>query len=225
MMKSYEILKSVSLFHGINESECEAMLSCLSSRIRHYGRNEAVFRKGEPAEYVGIILNGQAQVIKEDYYGNRSLLTVLNRGMLFGETFACADIKTLPVSVFTTADSDILFIDYRRLTVTCQRTCSFHSRVILNMLQILASKNLMLNQKLEFVTRRTTREKLLAYLSFEAEKSGSSHFTIPYSRQELADYLSVDRSAMSAELGRLRDAGILRFHKNQFDMFDNQNPA
>lgn len=220
-MRNYlEILKSVPLFAGINESDMESLLSCLSAREAHYDKNEAVFHKDEDAVNVGIILSGEVQVIREDYYGNRSILAKLNQGMLFGETFVCADIKKLPVSVFTTTESNVLFIDYRRIVTTCTETCVFHSRLIFNMLKILAQKNIMLNQKIEFVTKRTTREKLLAYLSTEAQKAGSNSFAIAFNRQELADYLSVDRSAMSAELCRLRDDGLIRFNKNKFELFN-----
>lgn len=218
MKNYYEILKSVSLFDGIKEEDYPSLLTCLSAKVKHYDKNQIVFMKGDDAEKVGIVLSGQAQVVKEDYYGNRSLLTNLEKGMLFGETFVCADIKKLPVSVITTSESNILFIDYIKLSTSCTNACSFHNRMIQNMLKILAMKNLMLNQKIEFISRRTTKEKLLAYLSLEAEKAGGSQFTIPFNRQELADYLSVDRSAMSAELCKLRDEGIIRFHKNEFEL-------
>lgn len=216
MNKYYSILKTVALFNGIDEADYESLLSCLQAKINHYDKNESVIRQGEKAENVGILLKGQAQVIKEDYYGNRSLMTHLEAGMLFGETFACADITAFPVSVFTTADSEILFINFIKMAVTCSNSCRFHSRMLQNMLQILASKNIMLNQKIEFISKRTTKEKLLSYLSFEAQKAGNSHFVIPYNRQELADFLSVDRSAMSAELSKLRNDGVIQFHKNEF---------
>lgn len=218
-MKKYnKILKTVALFEGIDEGDFPAILSCLSAKVLHYNKNQFIFIKDEEAANVGILLTGQAQVIKEDYYGNRSLLTNLEAGMLFGETFVCADIKKLPVSVITTAESEILFLDYRKLSTSCTNACSFHHRIIQNMLHILATKNLMLNQKIEVMSRRSTREKLLAYLSVEAQKTGSSHFTIPFNRQELADFLSVDRSAMSNELCKLRDSGVIRFRKNEFEL-------
>lgn len=218
-MKEYHtILSKVELFDGIEETDYEAILSCLSAKAVRYEKNQTVFLKGDNVIQVGIILSGQVQVIKEDYYGNRSIMAKLDQGALFGETFICADIKKLPVSVFTTAESNILFIDYHRLIHTCTNTCAFHSRLIYNMLGIVARKNIMLNQKIEFMTKRTTREKLLAYLAAEAQKAGSGSFTIPYNREGLADYLSVDRSAMSAELGRMRDDGLIRFQKNNFTL-------
>ena len=177
-----------------------------------------MFSSGESIEKFGIVLSGQVQVVQDDYYGNRSILGKIDIGNLFGESFACAEIKTLPVSVITTTESELLFIDCHRLAVPCAKACGFHSRLIQNMLSIVSMKNIALTQKIEFTSKRTTREKLMAYLSSEAKNARSSRFCIPFNRQELADYLSVERSAMSAELSKLRNDGVLKFHKNQFDL-------
>ncbi len=218
MKNYYNILKLVSLFEGIQETDYPDILSCLGSRVVHYKKGQTVFQKEEEAVSVGILLSGQAQIIKEDYYGNRLLLASLETGMIFGEAFACADIKKLPVSVIATAESDIMFINYRRLSTSCTNACGFHNQLIQNMLRILAARNIQLNQKIELLSRRSIREKLMAYLSYEAQGNAGSHFTIPYNRQELADYLSVDRSALSNELCKLRDSGIIKFHKNEFEL-------
>lgn len=218
MKKYLDILKTVKLFKGIKESDLMLLLGCLSGKLQHYEKNEIVFMSGESINSFGIVLAGQVQIVQEDFYGNRSILANIGVSNLFGESFACAGIKNLPVSVIATAESDLLFIDCQRLATPCVNSCAFHSQLIQNMLHITAMKNISLMQKIEFVTKRTTREKLLAYLSSEAQKAGSSCFSIPFNRQELADYLSVDRSAMSAELGKLRDEGILKFHKNHFEL-------
>jgi len=218
MNSNLETLKSVALFKGIGESELQPLLSCLSAKPTHYEKNQIVFMSGEDISSFGIVLSGQVQVVQEDYYGNRSILANIGPGNLFGESFACAEIRTLPVSVIATAKSDLLFIDCNRLTAPCTNACAFHRRLIQNMLNIIAIKNISLTQKIEFTSKRTTREKLLAYISAEAKKAGSNRFSIPFNRQELADYLSVERSAMSAELSKLRDDGVLNFHKYQFEL-------
>lgn len=218
MKKYLDILKSVDLFKGIKESEMEPLLTCLSAQRAHYEKGQTVFFSGEGIDHFGIVLSGQVQIVQDDYYGNRSILANIGTGSLFGESFACAEIKMLPVSVITTTESELLFIDCRRLAVPCTRACGFHSRLIQNMLNIVAMKNVSLTQKIEFVSKRTTREKLLSYLSAEAKKAGDSQFSIPFNRQELADYLSVDRSAMSAELSKLRDDGVLNYRKNKFEL-------
>jgi CRP-like cAMP-binding protein len=218
-MKRYlEILRSVVLFKGIEESNLQALLSCLSAKIAHFEKNQIVFMSGENIKSFGIVLSGQVQVVQEDYYGNKCIIANIGAGNLFGEAFTFADIKTLPVSVFTTTESNLLFIDSHRLIAPCSKVCDFHSRLIYNMLNIIAMKNISLTQKIEFTSKRTTREKLLAYLSAEVQKAKSNQFSIPFNRQELADYLSVDRSAMSTELCKLRDDGVLKFNKNQFEL-------
>jgi len=218
MKKYLDILKSVDLFRDIEESELQPLLSCLSAKEGHYEKGQTVFYSGESIQRFGIVLSGQVQVVQDDYYGNRSILSIIGPGSLFGESFACAEIKTLPVSVITTTESELLFINCHKLAVPCAKACGFHSKLIQNMLAIVSMKNILLTQKFEFTSKRTTREKLLAYLSAEAKKAENSRFTIPFNRQELADYLSVERSAMSAELSKLRDDGVLKFLKNQFEL-------
>ena len=218
MENNFEILKFTPLFRGIGETDLQPLLSCLGAKALRYKKGKTVFLSGERIERFGIVLSGQVQVVKDDYYGNRSILAHIDPGNLFGESFANGEIKTLPVSVIATAESELLFVDCHRLATPCSRACAFHSRLIQNMLRIVSMKNVALTQKIEFTSKRTTREKLLAYLSSEAQKVGSSHFHIPFNRQELADYLFVDRSAMSAELGKLRDDGILQFDKNRFEL-------
>ena len=216
MKQYFEILKKVPLFAGILDEDIFDLLTCLNARVRAYSKGEAVFLTGEPAGAVGIVCAGGVQVIKEDFMGNRTILSKLESGDLFGEAFACGQIERLPVSVLSVAGSEILFIDYSRIVTTCSSACVFHSRLIENMLGVLASKNVMLNQKIEVLSKRSTREKLIAYLSAQAQKAGSNSFIIPFNRQELADYLCVDRSAMSNELGKLRDEGVLSFEKSRF---------
>ena len=218
MKKYFEVLKTLDLFKGIDESELMPLLSCLSAKEAHYEKGQTVFLSGEKIECFGIVLSGQVQVVQDDYYGNRSIFAKIGAGNLFGESFACAEIKTLPVSVITTTESDLLFVDCHRLAAPCANACAFHRSLIQNMLNIIAMKNISLTQKIEFTSKRTTREKLMAYISAEAKKATSNQFSIPFNRQELADYLSVERSAMSAELSKLRDDGILNFNKNQFEL-------
>jgi CRP-like cAMP-binding protein len=216
--KYLEIIEKSPLFKGIAQGDLTNMLDCLSASVHDYVKHAAIFFAGLPAERVGIILAGAAQVVRYDIFGNRTILTTLEQGGMFGETFACAGVETLPVSVLATEACKALLVDYRKIIVTCPSSCVFHNKMIENMMQILARKNLTLNQKIEAVSARTTREKLIVYLTAQAGRAGSRAFGIPLNRQELADYLSVDRSAMSAELSRMRDDGILEFHKNRFEI-------
>jgi len=218
-METYlQLLKTVTLFEGIDESDLQSILSCLSAKTVHFEKKQFINLNSHSSTNVGIVLCGEVQIVKEDYYGNRCIVAKISAGNLFGETFACADVKTPPVTIFAATEADILFINYHRLITPCTKACTFHSTLIYNMLRIVAMKNIVLNQKIEFTSKRTTREKLLSYLSAEAQKSNSNSFIIPFNRQELADYLSVDRSAMSAELSKMRDDGILRFNRSSFEL-------
>lgn len=217
MEKYLTILKSLELFDGIESQDLLSLLSCLAAKLIHVQKNETVLASGENSGSFGIVLAGQVQVYQDDYYGNRSIFANIGPGHLFGESFACAQ-SVLPVSAVASTDADLLMIDCRRLSKPCCHACAFHGRLIHNMLGIIARKNIMLTQKIEFTSKRTTREKLLAYLSVQAQAAQSRRFRIPFDRQGLADFLSVDRSGLSAELGKLRDEGILRYHKNEFEL-------
>ncbi len=216
MDRFFSILATCPLFFNIGEEDFAALLSCLNAKTRHYERGEMVFRAEDPATHVGIVAAGAVDVVQEDFWGNRVILTRLTQGDLFGEAFSCAGVEKLPVSVMAVEDTAILLVDYRRTITTCSNACAFHTRLIFNMLRILASKNIALTRKIEFVTRRTTREKLLAYLSAQANEARRGEFTIPFDRQALAEYLAVDRSAMSAELSRMQREGLLTYEKNRF---------
>lgn len=218
MEKYLDILRRVNLFNDIYESDLLPLLSCLDTKVSYYEKGQTVFFCGESVKSFGIVLSGQVQVVHDDYYGSRNILAKVDTGNLFGESFACSAVKNIPVSVIATTESEILFIECSRLATQCARACDFHSRLIQNLLNIVSMKNILLTQKIEFTSKRTTREKLLAYLSAEAEKSKNSRFSIPFNRQELADYLSVERSAMSAELSKLRNDGVITFNKNQFTL-------
>lgn len=212
------VLRTVPLFSGLDDTELSAVLNCLGAQYRRYHKNSFIFQAGDAVSNIGVVLAGQIQVSREDVSGNRTILAVLSEGDLFAEAFVCAQTKTLPVSVSAVTDSVILFADYSRITSGCSQACGFHSRIIRNMMAILAHKNIMLSQKIEHISQRTTREKLLSYLNEQATRAGSPTFTIPFSRQELADYLCVERSAMSAALSAMRRDGVLDYHKSRFTL-------
>ena len=147
------------------------------------------------------------RITRTDYYGNRSIVAAVKAPHVFGETFACAEVETLPVDVIAAEDSEILMVDIHRVMGTCCHACAFHNRIIYNLMRQTAAKNLMFHRKLEITSKRTTRDKLMTYLLLSAKERGSNSFTIPYDRQELADYLAVDRSGLSAEISKLRREG------------------
>ncbi|MFA9463206.1 MAG: Crp/Fnr family transcriptional regulator [Velocimicrobium sp.] len=218
MINYIPLLKTVPLFFDIEANDLSELLNCLSAKIKTFQTQESIFSEGDSAEFVGIILSGEAQIVMDDYYGNRNIVASLTVGHLFGEAFACADVSILPVSVIATNETIIMQINYKKIITTCSNCCTFHNKLIYNMLRIVANKNVMLNQKIDVISKRTTREKILSYLAIQAKQAGQNSFSIPFNRQELADYLFVDRSALSNELSKLSDKGVLHFHKNTFEL-------
>lgn len=216
MKNYYEILKTCTLFREIDEGEAAAMLQCLGASVKSYAKGTYVWAAESKAVQVGIVLSGSVNIVKEDYWGNRTILAKAEKGEMFGEAFSCANMERLPVGVVASESTDIMLIDCKRIITTCSSACMFHSKLIQNMIKTLAEKNIIMTQKMDHMGKRTTREKLLSYLSGQAIKTKSNSFTIPFDRQELADYLSVDRSAMSSELGKMRDEGLVSFKKNRF---------
>ena len=218
MPDNFDVLAACPLFEGVSRQDMADMLQCLQARAIDVPKGRTVFRADGPAEYVGILISGGVQVLRDDFDGNRAIQAAIQPGELFGETFACAGVERLPVSVEADQPSRVLLIRLKRIIETCPSACAFHNRVVLNLLKVLAAKNLMLNRKLEITSRRTTREKLMAYLSAQARAAGSDHFVIPFDRQGLADYLGVDRSALSAEIGKLRREGIIESDRSAFTL-------
>lgn len=218
MEQYFSVLEACPLFEKIERTDLPGLLGCLGARVVNRRKNQVIFAEGDPATHVGIVLRGSAQILREDYFGNRSIVAHVDVAELFAESFACAGIAALPVSVVAAEDGEFMIIECSRITVSCSNCCSFHNQMVFNMLKVVASNNLVFNQKIEITSKRTTREKLMTYLLSQAKQKGSNSFAIPYDRQALADYLEVERSAMSAEISKLRKEGILESNRNQFTL-------
>lgn len=215
MKKYLQILRKCPLFNDISEEDIIPMLGCLGTEVTEYKRNEAIFYEGDSLVSLGIVLSGRVQITQTDYNGNRSIVSCMEAPQIFGEAFACLGCA-LPIDVSAVENSEIMFVDVQRIIKSCCNACSFHTRIIYNLLNIVAEKNLMFHRKIEVTSKRTTRERLMAYLMLAAKDNNSNSFEIPYDRQGLADYLEVDRSGLSAEIGKLRREGVLESHKNHF---------
>jgi len=216
MKNIFDAVKDHPLWSGIGRGEFEGMLSCVGAKTRSYGKGDMILLTGDPASHIGLILSGRVKIIREDAEGGAAILTELTAPEIFGEAFACAGVGHSPVTVRASEDCEVLFMNYKKVVSSCPSACGFHSRLIGNMLALVAKKNLMLNAKIEILSKRTTREKLTAF--FDMRRGAARKVTIPYNREELANYLCVDRSAMSGELCKMRDEGLLRFHKNEFEI-------
>ena len=212
----FEAAKHNPLWSGIGFSDFAEMIRCMGAETRSWDKGEIILLSGDPVNSIGLIIAGSVKVIKEDADGKITILTELTASDIFGEAFACAGIDHSPVTVQASEKCEILLMNYRKVITSCSSACIFHSRLIENMLKLIAQKNLLLNQKIEILSKRTTREKLLAF--FDLQRGMARKFKIPYNREEMAHYLSVDRSAMSNELCKMRDEGLIKFHKNSFEL-------
>lgn len=219
MKKYLKILKKSQLFSGVAEDEIEAMLDCLSAELRTYQKGSYVLHQGEYLHHITVLVAGSLLIQKDDFWGNRSIINKINVGEMFGEAYVTPGSEALLNDVIATEDSAIIFFDVHKILTACSSACRFHSMVIQNLFYAISVKNRSLVQKLGHMSKRTTREKLLSYLSEQAKKQGVSSFEIPFNRQQLADFLSVDRSAMSNELCKLRDEGLLSFERNHFQLY------
>ena len=218
MKKYFEILRKCPLFNCIGDNDLLGLLGCLDAKVMRFEKKYTIFTEGSKAKYLGIVLSGSAQIVQMDYYGNRSILCGIEPSELFGEAFACAGADSIPVSVIANEPCEVLLIDCNRILHTCSNACSFHQTLIFNLMKDIAAKAIMFQQKIEIISKRSTREKLLAYLNAQARKTGKRSFDIPFDRQELADYLEVERSGLSAEISKLRKEGILNSNKNSFEL-------
>ena len=221
MQKYIRVLKRTKLFAGVGDSEIESMLSCLGARLKTYKKGAYVFRQGEHITDITVLAEGRLHIQKDDYWGNRSILGEISAGEMFGEAYAY-DSGAMLNDVVAVEDSAVICLDVKRVLTTCSNACRFHAIVVQNLFFAISEKNRKLVQKLSHMSKRTTREKLISYLSEQAKKQNSATFTIPFNRQQLADFLSVDRSAMSGELCKMRDEGLLEFEKNQFVLFETE---
>lgn len=216
MKKYVPILMKTQMFAGVGDDEVSAMLSCLDARLYNYKKGEYVLRQGEHLNDIVVLVEGTLHIQNDDYWGNRSILGQIAVGEMFGEAYVAPESGALLNDVVAMEDSTVIFFDVRRILTTCSSACRFHAMVVQNMFFAISGKNRKLVQKLGHMSKRSTREKLISYLSEEAKKHNSATFTIPFNRQQLADFLSVDRSAMSNELCKIRDDGLIEFDKNSF---------
>ena len=216
MKKYIEILKRTQLFSGVSDTEISAMLNCLQAKLLTFQKGDYIFREGERIDNITVLVKGKLLVQHDDFWGNRNIVNVIRVGEMFGEAYVAPESGSLLNDVIAEEDSAVIFFDVRRILTVCSTACRFHSMVIQNLFFAISEKNRKLVQKIGHMSKRSTRAKLLSYLSEEAKRQNSSHFTIPFTRQQLADFLCVDRSAMSNELCKMRDEGLLQFAKNQF---------
>lgn len=209
MKEYFSVLSACPLFWGIEPERIHAALNCLGTIESSVPKGAVIFHEGDPVQHIGLILSGRVQLTRTDHAGRRTIMMSAEPGALLGDTYLCAGIDQAPVTATAVQDSIVLSFAGQKLLTTCENNCSIHRQIIRNLMRSVARKNLALTQKIYLMSRRTTREKLMEYLTEQARYQDTSEFRIPYDRQSLADYLGVERSAMSAEIGKLKKDGII----------------
>lgn len=217
MEKYIDILKDCTLFSEINSDDILSLIGCLSATMKQYKKGEYIFRQGEDITNLCVVAEGCVHIQSDDYWGNRTILNEVSVCEMFGESYATGKNRT-PNDAVAASDCVIFFFDLSKMMTVCSNLCKFHTQIIRNLLLILANKNRALVQKLTHISKRSTREKLISYLSTQAKLNQSNNFSIPFNRQQLADFLSVDRSAMSNELCKMRDERLIEFNKSKFTL-------
>lgn len=218
MTKYISTLKRTQLFAGVGDDEISAMLNCLQAQLLTFQKGEYVFREGEHIDKITLLVEGKLLIQKDDFWGNRSIVHAIQVGEMFGESYIAPESGAILNDVIAEENSAVLFFDIRKILTVCPSACKFHAMVIQNLFFAISEKNRKLVQKIGHISKRSTRAKLLSYLSEEAKRQNNSSFSIPFNRQQLADFLSVDRSAMSNELCKMRNEGLLEFDKNKFTL-------
>ena len=217
MEKIFIAVKNNPLFTNIPYDEFTLIFNCLSARTLSYRKNEIIITEGDEVTFIGVIVSGSVKIIKEDEWGNVSMYTELPEYEMFGDILVSAGITHSPVTIFANEDTEILKLRSKKLLSMCSAACPSHTKLLRNLLREVAKKNFSLNRKIEILSKRLTREKILCF--FDLYRNGGKKFTIPFNRDEMAQYLCVDRSAMSYELCKMRNEGMIKFRKNQFEIF------
>ena len=213
-----EIAKKLrnTLFQGIAEEDLNAMLYCTGYYLRTYEKGQVVSLEQEEIRHIGVVLSGAVDMVLEDLWGGKTLLVRMGETEMFGETFACSEDNRALATFVAAEDSRVVFIPFHKIMHTCTHSCRFHHQLVENMVKIIAGKNRELLRKVDVVSKKTLREKILAYLSIQAQLQQSRYLELPLGRVELAQYLCADRSALTRELEKMRGDGLIDFHKNTF---------
>ena len=214
----YNQIKNSPVFYGMNDEELKGLLDCFNARIRKYEKDEIIIRQGDMISNIYLILKGNVNIEKDSYWGRRIIIARLGKNDNLALSFVGSKNVESNIDAVTVSDTIVLVLGYEKCTSMCQNACTRHKILINNLFQILSKENIELIQKIENVSQKTIRDKLLTYLSNEAQKKHSNSFEIQFNRQDLADYLNVDRSAMSFELSKLQKEGLLAYNKNRFEL-------
>lgn len=212
------VLLSSPLFNGIESNNLRDVLHCVGAEKHHYKKWEWVLRRGTIVDKIGIVVKGCIYLMKEDFWGNRAIIEIINPGYLFAESYSTVFPDNIEIDFVSAKDSDVIFINTSKVLNICTSQCQFHQIIVRNLFDMLTRKNRQLIKKMNHLSNKNIQQKILSFLSDMAYINNSHKFTIDFNRQELADYLYVDRSALSSELSKLHVKGLINYKKNYFEL-------
>lgn len=220
MLSDYlPVLRASPFFAGFSDENILFVLNCFKAVERTSMRGDIIMHAHDNTHGKAVfIVEGNLDTVAEDFWGNENLLGRFHQGQVVGDAFTLAGRDMLPFNVVSARRSVVLIIEFDTMLKPCEKNCEHHQQLLLNLVPVFADKVVYLLEMLNFITQRTLREKLLAYLSTQALKAGSSQFDIELDRQELANFLVADRSALSSELSRMKKEGLITFQKNHFQL-------
>ena len=216
MQTYYNQIKNSPIFFGLSEEELKSMLECFNARIKEYNNGEMIIRQGDMITNIYLVLEGNVNIEKDSYWGRRIIVTQLGVNDNIALAFVASKNVESSIDAISVGKTKLLILSYAKCTTMCQNVCTKHRLLIGNLFEILSKENIELIQKIENISQKTIREKLLTYFSNEARKNKSNIFEIPFNRQDLADYLNIDRSAMSFELSKMQKDNLIKYEKNKF---------
>ena len=216
MNMNKEHLKKTAVFRGMTDEELDAALSALRASVKEYEKDQVILHAGTPTDIMGLVLEGSVRIESNDMWGNRSIFSHVEKGQVFAETYALVPDEALLVDAVANQDCRILMLRIGFLSEEKQDTALWRLKLMSNMLSVSVRKNLVLSGRSFHTSPKTIRGRVMAYLSSMSLQKESDEFDIPFDRQQLADYLNVDRTALSKELGRMRKEGLIDARKNHF---------
>lgn len=214
------ILLKCKLFENIENDKTQSMLKCFELQEKTFSKNQSIYKAGDEVKNIGIVLSGSVSIRNDDFWGNSTLISCIGEGEIFAETYACVPLQKLMIDVTANENTSIAFININRILSPCAECCENHTQVLLNLLLICAEKSINLSKRILHTSSKTIRGRVLSYLSSESVSKGTQKFEIQFNRQQMADYLGIDRSALSAELSKMKNEGIIDFHRNTFRLLE-----
>ena len=216
MDKIISAVKKIPLFEGFDSKDLEQVMTCLSAKHIYFKKNELILIAERWPKYIGLLTSGGLKITKDDENGNSPIITHIQAPSIFAEIWVWAGMEHCPITAQASEDSEVVFLDSSKIVLICPTACYFHRKLMESMLRSIAAKAAMLDKKVELLSKRTIREKIICF--FNSQRGNAKKFTIPYKREEMARHLSVDRSALSNELGKMRDEGLIKFDRNEFEI-------